>query len=275
MHTRPTTGHRLRRAATAAAALLMLTGLTAGHARAEPRPTVVLVHGAFADATSWAGVAADLSASGYPVRTFENPLRGPSSDAGRLAEFLDGIAGPIVLVGHSYGGMVITDIHDPDVRANVYVAAFAPAQGEFVQGLLNPVTYPGSRLLPPALQVRTVSDPTSPIGIGVDGYIAQPYFHDVFCQDVSAETAAQMYTHQKSIALVANLEPSGAPSWTDTPSWFLISTQDRVIPPALQRMMADRAAAGRTAEVDASHVSPVSQPGRVAQTVREAIAATS
>jgi len=274
MNTRRTTGYRLRSTATVAAALLTLAGFTAGPAQAAPTPTVVLVHGAFADSTSWAGVATELSGSGYPVRTFDNPLRGPASDAGRLAEFLDGIEGPIVLVGHSYGGTVITNTHDPDVRANVYIAAFAPAQGEFVLELLNPITYPGSRLLPPALQVTTVADPTSPIGIGVDGYIAQPYFHEVFCQDVSAEVAADMYAHQKSAALVSNLEPSGAPSWADTPSWFLVSTQDRVIPPAVQRMMADRAAPGHTSEVDASHVSLVSQPARVAETVREAIAAT-
>ncbi|WP_051027147.1 alpha/beta fold hydrolase [Nocardia higoensis] len=275
MPIRRTTGRGLRRAAAAAAALLVLAGFTTGQAQAAPQPTVVLVHGAFADPSGWADVAADLSADGYPVRTFDNPLRGPAFDAGRLTEFLDGIEGPIVLVGHSYGGMVISNTHDPDVRADVFVAAFAPAQGEFVQGLLNPITFPGSRLLPPALAVRAVPDPTGPIGVGLDGYVAQPYFHEVFCQDVSDAVAADMYAHQKSIALVANLEPSGMPSWADTPSWFLVSTQDRVIPPALQREMADRAAAGRTAEVDASHVSMVSQPARVAEMVREAIAGTS
>ncbi|MEV0709538.1 alpha/beta hydrolase [Nocardia aurea] len=275
MNFRRTARRRLRTAATLVASVLTLAGLAAAPANAAPVPTVVLVHGAFADASGWTDVAAQLSASGYPVRTFDNPLRSPAGDAARLTEFLADIKGPIVLVGHSYGGAVITNTHDSDVRANVYIAAFAPAEGEFVQGLLNPVTYPGSRLLPPALQLTSVSDGASPVGANVDGYIAEEYFHEVFCQDVSAAVAADMYAHQKSAALAANLEPSGAPSWADTPSWYLISQQDRVIPPALQKMMAGRAAPGRTSEVDASHVSLVSQPGRVADVVRAAITATS
>ncbi|WUI35598.1 alpha/beta hydrolase [Nocardia sp. NBC_00416] len=265
----------LRTAATVAVAFLAVSGLAAAPAAAATTPTVVLVHGAFADAGGWADVAAQLSASGYPVRTFDNPLRGPAGDAARLTDFLAGIKGPIVLVGHSYGGVVITNTHDPDVRANVYIAAFAPDRGEFVQGLLNPITYPGSRLLPPALQLTAVPDTSSPVGAGVDGYISRDYFHEVFCQDVSPAVAADMFAHQKSAALVANLEPSGDPSWSDTPSWYLVSRDDRVIPPALQRMMAGRAAPGHTAEVDASHVSLVSQPGRVTALVREAITATS
>lgn len=103
-----------------------------------------------------------------------------------------------------------------------------------------------------------------PVGANVDGYIAEEYFHEVFCQDVSAAVAADLYAHQRSAALAADLEPSGAPSWADTPSWYLISQQDRVIPPALQKMMAGRAAPGRTSEVDASHVSTgvATGPGR-------------
>ncbi|GAB88232.1 alpha/beta hydrolase [Gordonia rhizosphera] len=253
----------------------LLLGLSAGPATAQgPKPTIVLVHGAFADSSGWRDVAANLRSEGYPVQTFDNPLRSPAYDSGQLEKQLATISGPIVLVGHSYGGFVITNTHDPDVRANVYIAAFAPASGEFVQGLLNPITYPGSRLLPPALQLKLVeNDPTGIGGRNIDGYIARPYFRDIFAQDVSPAVAADMFAHQKSAALVANLEPSGAPSWATVPSWYLISTQDRVIPPALQRFMSSRAAPGRTAAVDASHASLVSRPADVTAIVLAAATA--
>ncbi|HEY9313123.1 alpha/beta hydrolase [Williamsia sp.] len=245
-------------------------------ANAQPsaKPTIVLVHGAFADSSGWRDVAATLTAEGYPVQTFDNPLRGPAHDSAQLEKQLTTISGPIVLVGHSYGGAVITNTHDPDVVANVYIAAFAPARGEFVQGLLNPITYPGSRLLPPALQLKVVEDETGLGGYNVDGYIAEQYFHEIFAQDVDAVTAADMFAHQKSAALVANLEPSGDPSWAKVPSWYLVSQQDQVIPPALQRFMASRAAAGHVTEVDASHASLVSRPGEVAATILTAATAT-
>ncbi|MGA9870753.1 MAG: alpha/beta hydrolase [Rhodococcus sp. (in: high G+C Gram-positive bacteria)] len=234
-------------------------------AQAAEEPTVVLVHGAFADSTGWRDVTTQLTAQGYPVQTFDNPLRGPRYDANQLQRQLDTIAGPIVLVGHSYGGAVITNTYDPDVVANVFVAAFAPDQGELVQGLLNPITFPGSRLLPPALQLTAVDDPTGTgiAGKNVDGFIAEPYFHDTFAQDVGPSVAADMFAHQKSAALVANLEPSGAPSWRTVPSWYLVSQQDRVIPASLQRFMASRAAAGNITEIDSSHASLVSHPADV------------
>ncbi|UGT62654.1 alpha/beta fold hydrolase [Nocardia asteroides] len=267
---------RLRRLAATIAVSAAVLGLAAGPAAAQPgaKPTVVLVHGAFADSSGWRDVAAQLTAQGYPVRTFDNPLRGPANDAAALERALAGIAGPIVLVGHSYGGAVITNTHDPDVVANVYIAAFAPARGEFVQGLLNPITYPGSRLLPPALQLGVVADATGPGGSNLDGYIGEPYFHEIFAQDVDAATAADMFDHQKSAALTANLEPSGAPSWSTVPSWYLVSQQDRVIPPALQRFMASRAAPGTTTEVDAAHASLVSRPAEVTGVVVAAASAT-
>ncbi|UGT55198.1 alpha/beta hydrolase [Nocardia asteroides] len=251
-----------------AAAIIAVAPLLPASAAAAPEvPTVVLVHGAFADTTSWDGVAAVLRERGHAVVVVDNPLRGPRNDAQAVKNALDAIEGPVVLVGHSYGGAVITNIDDAKVRANVYIAAFAPAAGEFVQGLLNPLQYPGSRLLPPALQVR-------PVEGGLDGYIAEPYFRDIFAQDVDAETAATMYAHQRSAALWANLEPSGTPSWAKVPSWYLISQQDNVIPADLQRFMAGRASAGKTTEIAASHASPVSQPLAVADTIAAALAAT-
>ncbi|MEU8899402.1 alpha/beta hydrolase [Nocardia sp. NPDC048505] len=250
-----------------AAATLITAGPLPAAGAAPADPTIVLVHGAFADATSWDAVAAELRGRGYTVVTVDNPLRGPRNDAAAVQRVLDTIAGPVVLVGHSYGGAVITNTHDSDVRANVYIAAFAPAAGEFVQGLLDPIRFPGSRILPPALQLR-------PVGAGLDGFIAEPYFHEIFAQDVGAETAATMFAHQNSASLLANLEPSGAPSWANVPSWYLLSQQDNVIPAAAQRFMANRAAAARTTEIPASHASLVSRPGTVADTIEAAVTAT-
>lgn len=267
----------IRRFAAALLLVLATMVLTAIPATASgvAKPTIVLVHGAFADSSGWRDVAANLTARGYPVQTFDNPLRGPRHDSTQLKRQLAAIPGPIVLVGHSYGGAVITNTHDPDVVANVYIAAFAPEQGEFVQGLLNPLTFPGSRILPPALQLKVVDDPTGIGGKNIDGYIGQPYFHDVFAQDVSSADAADMFAHQKSAALVANLEPSGAPSWRTVPSWYLLSQHDRVIPPASQRFMSSRAAPGRTTETNASHASLVSRPTEVTDIVVTAAQATS
>ncbi|MFC9873384.1 alpha/beta fold hydrolase [Nocardia salmonicida] len=262
---------RRRLLSAVAAAVVAVSPVLPTLASAAPgEPTLVLVHGAFADATSWDGVAADLRSRGYPVVAVNNPLRGPRNDAQALHDVLDSIDGPVVLVGHSYGGAVITNTHNPKVLANVYIAAFAPAQGEFVQGLLDPIRFPGSQLLPPALQVRVVDDPTGIAGRNVDGYIDASYFHKIFAQDVSAQTAADMYAHQQSAALNANLEPSGTPSWATTPSWYLISGEDNVIPAAAQRFMAGRAAPATTRQISASHASLVSQPGAVADTIVEA-----
>lgn len=272
MSSSPVPNPRPRRLLSVLAATIVAAGpAVQAIATADPgEATLVLVHGAFADATSWDGGAAELRGRGYPVVAVNNPLRGPRSDAAALQSVLDGINGPIVLVGHSYGGAVITNTHNPKVVANVYIAAFAPAQGEFVQVLLDPIRFPGSQLLPPALQVRVVDDPTGIAGRNVDGYIDAPYFRTIFAQDVSTETAADMYAHQRSAALNANLEPSGSPSWATTPSWYLISGEDRVIPAAAQRFMASRAAVGTTKEISSSHASLVSQPVTVAETIVEA-----
>ncbi|BCK54814.1 alpha/beta fold hydrolase [Nocardia wallacei] len=226
------------------------------------RPTIVLVHGAFADATSWDDVAAELRADGYRVVVPDNPLRGPGSDAAVIEQALAGIDGPIVLVGHSYGGAVITNVADPDVRALVYIAAFAPAPGEPMFSAIDPLRFPGSRLLPPALSLTVTNG-------GLDGYVDPAHFHQVFAQDVGDVTAANMIAHQRSIAAAANLEPSGPAAWSTTPSWFLVSADDRVIPPAAQRFMAQRAGA-HTTEVAASHASLVSRPAAVVAVIEQA-----
>lgn len=240
-------------------------------AAARPLPTVVLVHGAFADPTSWDGVAADLRGRGYTVVVPDNPLRGPAYDAAVVEKTVAGISGPVVLVGHSYGGAVISNVHNPNVRALVYVAAFAPAQGEPVAFALDPLRFPGSQLLPPALQVELVDDPHAIGNVNLDAYIAADAFHRVFAPDVDAATAATMLAHQRSIAASANLEPSGPVSWPTTPSWYLVSANDTVIPPAAQRFMAGRIHA-HTTEVPASHVSLVSHPAAVADVIVAAAA---
>jgi pimeloyl-ACP methyl ester carboxylesterase len=260
---------RSLRACIAALTLAFSPVLAAAPAAAEPSPTIVLVHGAFADTTSWNGVAAALRDQGYQVVVPDNPLRGPAFDAAAIQRTLDTISGPVVLVGHSYGGFVISNIHEPKVRALVYIAAFAPVQGESALLEINPISFPGSQLLPPALQVRLVDDPNGVAGKNLDGYVAPDYFNSVFAQDVSPEVAADMIAHQRSLAVSANLEPSGTPSWSSTPSWYLVSANDRVIPPASQRFMADRMGA-HTSEIAASHASLVSHPTEVAAVVESA-----
>lgn len=261
---------RVARAAFGAAAALALAAspLTAGSATAADLPTVVLVHGAFADSSSWDGVAARLRADGYPVVTPDNPLRGPAYDAAAIQRTLDGIAGPIVLVGHSYGGTVISNVHDPDVESLVYISAFAPVQGEAALLELNPIQYPGSQLTL-ALRLKAVDDAQGIAGRNLDAYIDPARFPEVFAQDVDPAIAADMAARQHSLALSANLEASGAPSWASTPSWYLVSTADRVIPPASQWDMAKRMNA-RVSSIDASHAGLVSHPADVAAMVEAA-----
>ncbi|MEU7765655.1 alpha/beta hydrolase [Nocardia sp. NPDC049190] len=249
---------------------MAVTAVSGAPAHAQALPTIVLVHGAFADATSWDGVADLLRHRGYHVVTPDNPLRGPANDAAAIQRTLDTLTGPVVLAGHSYGGFVISNVHDPKVESLVYVAAFAPVQGEIAQSALDPIRFPGSQLLPPTLQVAIVDDAQGLAGKNIDGYIAPDRFNAVFAQDVDSATAARMIAHQRSVALAANIEPSGATSWSSTPSWYLVSGADRVIPPASQRFMAERMGA-RTAEINSSHASLVSHPDDVAAVVESAV----
>ncbi|WP_228002591.1 alpha/beta fold hydrolase [Nocardia australiensis] len=260
---------RSLRAALIALIVAVVPVLAATPASAAPLPTIVLVHGAFADTTSWDSVAALLRDQGYQVVTPDNPLRGPAHDAAAVQRAVDSVSGPVVLVGHSYGGTVISNVHAANVEALVYIAAFAPVQGEPAALALDPIRFPGSQLLPPALQLRIVDDATGIAGKNIDGYLAADSFHDVFAQDVSDATAADMLAHQHSIAAAANIELSGSPSWASTPSWYLVSSADRVIPPASQRFMANRVGA-HTSEVEASHASLVSHPADVAAVVEAA-----
>ena len=252
-----------------------LGGTAEGTARtseagARPKPTVVLEHGAFADGSSWNGVIAALRADGYPVVAAANPLRGPASDAAALRTVLDHVKGPKILVGHSYGGNVISEAAtgDSQVKALVYVAAFLPAPGESALELTG--KYPGSTL-PDALDpvTYTQADGTT----ATDLYIRQDTFRHQFAADVPADRAALMAAAQRPVAQSALEEKATSAAWRTIPSWDIVTTRDLNIPVAVQRYMAERAHA-RTTEVAASHSVAVSHPRLVADVIERAARAT-
>jgi pimeloyl-ACP methyl ester carboxylesterase len=232
-----------------------------------PKPTVVLIHGAFADASGWAGVEQRLQRRGYTVLAPANPLRGVASDSAYIASVLATISGPIVLVGHSYGGEVITNAAtgNPNVKALVYIAAFAPDKGETSGLLAN--TFPGSGLTPANLVFRPY--PLADRTTGTDGYINPAVFRDVFCADVPANTAATMGASQRPAELATLGQPSGVPAWKTIPSWYLVAEQDHAIPPAAERFMAHRMGA-HTVEIDSSHVAMISHPATVTALILDA-----
>ncbi|MFF4837786.1 alpha/beta fold hydrolase, partial [Streptomyces sp. NPDC001315] len=184
------------------------------------KPTIVLEHGAFADGSSWNGVIADLRADGYPVVAAANPLRGPASDAAALRTVLDHVKGPKILVGHSYGGNVISQAatNDPDVKALVYVAAFLPAPGESALELTN--KYPGSTL-PDALDPVTYRQADG--STATDLYIQQDKFRHQFAADVPAGQAALMAAEQRPIAQSALEEKATTAAWKTKPSWDIVT----------------------------------------------------
>jgi pimeloyl-ACP methyl ester carboxylesterase len=236
---------------------------------APAKPTVVLVHGAWADGASWSSVVRRLQRHGYTVDVPANPLRGLTSDAAYLASYLQTVSGPVVLVGHSYGGAVITNAAtgDPDVEALVYIDAFAPDEGETVVQLAN--ARPGSAIGgDPATVFDAVPIPSAPAG-DVDLYVKKPVFLDAFANDLPRETGRVLAAVQRPVALSALLTPSGVPAWKTIPSWYFLGTADNVIPPAEQRFMARRANA-KTVAVRTSHLPMVSRPGAVTRLIRRA-----
>lgn len=243
------------------------TARTAQEPRTAPKPTVVLVHGAFADSSSWDAVVSRLEGQGYPVIGVANPLRGLAEDSAYLSSVLDTIPGPVVLAGHSYGGAVITDAAagHPNVKALVYIAAFAPDEGETGLGILG--QYPGS-MLPPALSVR-------PFPGGQDAYVDPADFRQVFAADVPAAKARLMAAGQRPVALAAFAEPSTAPAWRTIPSWFLVAGADQAIPPAAEEAMAHRAGSHTEVVHGASHAVLVSHPDATAHLIEAAAHATS
>ncbi|MFD7293662.1 alpha/beta fold hydrolase [Streptomyces sp. NPDC059897] len=236
------------------------------------RPTVVLVHGVFADASGWNAVTSRLLRAGFPVIAPANPLRDLASDAAYVRSVIDTIPGPMILVGHSYGGEVITNAgrgHDR-VKALVYVAAFAPDEGENALGLAS--KFPGSRL-EPALVPRPYPIPgaTEP---GLDGYIDPAKFHDVFAQDLPRAQTDVMATAQRPGSIGGLSGLSGVPAWKSLPSWYVVATADRVIPAAAQRFMAERAKSTVVVAEKASHVVMMSRPDTVVRHIEAAYRAT-
>lgn len=249
-----------------AALTLSATPAVAGADR--DRPTVVLVHGAFADASSWDKVTAQLQRRGYPVVAAPNPLRSLSGDAAYVASILKGIKGKVILVGHSYGGSVITNAARDagNVKALVYVAAFLLDQGESTQTVLDPEKFPGSLLGPATLDERPYTDNA---GEGVDLYIKEASFPAVFAADLPLSTARRMAVAQRPFGVGAFTGASGAPAWKKIPSWAVISTEDKAIAPAGQRWMAERAKA-KTVEVKSSHAMSVSHPSAITDVIVDA-----
>ncbi|MCZ7420048.1 alpha/beta hydrolase [Verrucosispora sp. WMMA2121] len=241
----------------------------AGHG-SEAKPTVVLVHGAFADASGWNEVVRRLTREGYPVLAPANPLRGVASDSAYLASILATVSGPIVLVGHSYGGVVITNAAtgNPNVKALVYVAAFAPDAGDTVFALQT--QFPGTKLGEAQLDFRPYP---SADGGSVDGYVKKAAFREVFAGDLPRSTTDLMWATQRPGDVHTLQEPSGAPAWRGVRSWYLVARDDNLIPAAAQRFMAKRAGA-RTVEVRASHVAMISQPKITADLITLAARAT-
>jgi pimeloyl-ACP methyl ester carboxylesterase len=272
-----------------AAAGLLIAGGHAGPARAAtartaatsaaagtsgPKPTIVLVHGAWADSGSWNKVTWLLQRAGYTVFAPPNPLQGLTTDTTSISDFLHSISGPIVLVGHSYGGEVITNAADgnSDVKALVYDDAYLPAQGEDLEDL----TTAGSCFyLPPAEQSTVfnfVETPGAPSGAAA--YVKQSVFPGCFANGLPANEGAVLAATQRPLATNTFTDPSGVPAWKTIPSWDIIGMKDHIVTPAEQLFMAHRAGA-RVTEVNAPHLSMISDPGVVASVIIEAARTTS
>lgn len=238
---------------------------------ARPTPTALLVHGAFADSTSWLGVIAELQSHDIPVVAPPNPLRGLASDAAYIASAAAQIDGPVVLVGHSYGGALITVAGTtPNVVGLVYVAAYVLEEGESLGELQG--RFPDSPL---AANLKQTTYPTEGATSAVEVTIATEAYADIFAADVSASMTKALAVGQRPLAASAFTEKATAAAWRTKPSWALVATADRAINPDVERFGAERAGA-TTVEIEgASHAVAVSRPKEVADLIRDAVRATS
>jgi len=257
----------LRRIAVLAAAFAVLATLPA--AAQAAKPTVVLVHGAFADASGWYGVQERLEDKGYKVISPANPLRGVSADAAYIKSVLSQIRGPIVLVGHSYGGVVITNAAtgNPNVKALVYIAAYAPDAGDTVL-TLSQLGKEG-QIGPATLDIKNFPNPDGTTG--QEGTIKLNVFREIFAADLSKKLARNMSLAQRPASLVALGEPSGPPAWKTIPSYYMISGAVKANAADTEKAMAKRISPKKTITVKgASHVVMISQPKTTADFILDA-----
>ena len=230
--------------------------------------TIVLVHGAFADASGFAGLIGDLEASGHTVVAPPNPLRSLLTDADAIARVVGAIDGPVVLAGHSYGGAVISQASAglSNVEALVYLAAFALDVGENCVGVQEPF---------PAPLLATENEPTPYDAVGSPGgpelYVKKERFREVFCGDSSEEAAAVMYATQRPLAVASLTQNATAAGWKSIPSWFVVSDRDNSISPKAEEFFAERMGA-TTSHLDGSHTAFIPQHARVAEVIRQAAA---
>lgn len=234
------------------------------------KPTIVLVHGAWADASSWTRVIARLHADGYRVRAVANPLRSLSGDAAYVRGFLESLNGPVILVAHSYGGAVITNAATglPNVKALVYVNAFAPDEGEDATTLAGPDS---ALSVPDPTSVFDLVPPTLPPTATTDLYLKRSTVFASFAAGLSAKDKAIVWATQRAAAIGALGEPSGPPAWRSIPSWYVLGTNDQIIPRGVQKAMAVRA--GSTIiKYDAGHLGLISSPGTVTRVIERAAA---
>ena len=238
------------------------------------KPTIVLVHGAFADASGFGGVIDRLRHDGYTVRAAPNPLVGLQFDAATVRGFLDSIEGPKILVGHSYGGAVITQAAsgDPDVKALVYLAALAPDRGESLEQLfMRHVAHP----VQPLAEALVPVEVTQPDGTKrTDLYLDPSQFRARFAADLPPAVVADLAATQRPASAAALTDKvTVTPAWKTIPSWYLVSGQDNGMSPDLERFFADRMHA-HTSEIDASHAGYISHPEAVAELIEQAAVAT-
>ena len=255
--------------AVAALALPSAVAARPGAEDAYPvKPTIVLVHGAWADGSSWNGVTQRLQEAGYPVRVPPNPLRNLAGDSETIANFLSTIKGPIVLAGHSYGGAVITNAArgNANIRALVYVDAFAPDEGEKVVELVGDDSILAGD---PGLVFDFVPFPGAAED-DADLYLKESVFVSGFADGVPPEQARVLWAAQRPLVASASNQPSGPPVWKTIRSWYVVGTQDQVIPEAQQLFMAERAGSAVT-KVDAGHLSLITRPDEVTAVILDAV----
>ncbi|MFE0546448.1 alpha/beta fold hydrolase [Streptomyces sp. NPDC058891] len=260
-------------AAAAAGALVLIAGASdtaqASDHTHHARPTIVLVHGAWADGSSWNAVTEQLQHQGYTVKVPPNALRGVATDSENLKAYLSTIEGPIVLVGHSYGGMVISNAAtgNKNVKSLVYVDAYIPDTGETLGQLTGAEEGSALNVPDPSTVFNFVPIPNG--GGNVDLYVKPELFPQIFAAGIDPHKAAALAATQRPLAASALEEPSGAPAWKSIPSWVLIGTADKVLPPAEQTYLANRAHA-HTVKVNAPHLSMVAKPNVVTDVITDA-----